>query len=110
MKSCLFILFLLFGMNIALEANIRDNDSIRLHNNRTSPQDNPSKAKSKEKECITGGEGSSACRYAPGDKSKRKRADIGAEDEWGTSDFSCSVSCMDGYYACCGPKGCHCKM
>lgn len=44
--------------------------------------------------CTSGGEGATSCSITIGFK-------IG--------DFSCSNSCGDGYYACCGPGGCSCE-
>lgn len=53
-------------------------------------------AAEKDPECRTGGRGSASCRIAPG-------VDIG-----GTRTIGCSVTCEDGYYACCGLR-CTCK-
>lgn len=43
--------------------------------------------------CISGGEGSGSCSVTAGA---------------GGVEVSCSTSCRDGYYACCGTSGCDC--
>lgn len=43
--------------------------------------------------CLSGGPGSSNCNIAT--------SVAGVE-------FSCDVTCRDGYYACCSVNGCHC--
>lgn len=94
MKNWLIVIVILAMANIAVAAGAFKNDS-HSDNNALMLMDVESLSDD-EHECLSGGPGSTSCSIGAGGGVRSTSAnDAGV-------DYNCSVSCKEGYYACCG--------
>lgn len=95
MKNWLIVIAILATANIAVAAGSFKQDS-HSNNNIMMLEDVESLSNDEHSGCLSGGPGSTACSIGAGVGVRSASAnDVGV-------DYNCSVSCQEGYYACCG--------